>query len=251
MPLNSGYKQHGTAWDYSSNSVYMGDMKADRNWRWITRQPLFSRKILFPVGKQDCRVKLDPCRISLYTEGVIRLSNQHLIMTHHHLSLGSAKTRKKNSPPHPYKVRQPGFIHLDSNSSKSFLPKNADKHKIITVWNLTNVIKQGSSVSPILFYPQVSLTKTYPRLTHMAWDYNIMTCWSNVLGHPAPSMLWCVVHISFEPVYMAYFTVPPSNPVLLGTATLLGPLPISPPLSFNLAAVKTANANWGRLDEEK
>lgn len=58
-------------------------------------------------------------------------------------------------------------------------------------------------------------------------------------------MLWRVVHISFEPVYMAYFTVPPSNPVLLGTATLLGPLPISPPLIFNLTAVKTASTESG------
>lgn len=47
---------------------------------------------------------------------------------------------------------------------------------------------------------------------------------------------------------MAYFTVPPSNPVPLGTATLPGPLPISPPLSFNLTAAKTENAlNWGWL----
>lgn len=58
-------------------------------------------------------------------------------------------------------------------------------------------------------------------------------------------MLWSVVHISAEPVCMAYFTVPPSNPVPLGTATLPGPLPISPPLSFNLAAAKTASSELG------
>lgn len=58
-------------------------------------------------------------------------------------------------------------------------------------------------------------------------------------------MLWSVVHISAEPVCMAYFTVPPSNPVPLGTATLPGPLPVSSPLSFNLAAAKTASSDLG------
>lgn len=58
-------------------------------------------------------------------------------------------------------------------------------------------------------------------------------------------MLWSAVHISAEPVCMAYFTVPPSNPVPLGTATLPGPLPVSSPLSFNLAAAKTASSDLG------
>lgn len=64
-------------------------------------------------------------------------------------------------------------------------------------------------------------------------------------------MLWSVVHISAEPVCMAYFTVPPSNPVPLGTATLPGPLPISPPLSSNLAAVKTASSELETADRRK
>lgn len=50
---------------------------------------------------------------------------------------------------------------------------------------------------------------------------------------------------------MAYFTVPPSNPVLLGAATSPGPLPISPPLGFNLAAVKTASTESGTADCRK
>lgn len=60
-------------------------------------------------------------------------------------------------------------------------------------------------------------------------------------------MLWPVVHISAEPVCMAYFAVPRSNPVPPG------PLPISPPLSFNLTSAKMvmASAKVGMADSQK
>lgn len=66
-------------------------------------------------------------------------------------------------------------------------------------------------------------------------------------------MLWPVVHISAEPVCMAYFAVPPSNPVPMGTATPPGPLPISPPLSFNLTSAKTVmvSSKVGMADSQK
>lgn len=64
----------------------------------------------------------------------------------------------------------------------------------------------------------------------------------NWLGPSSLAMLWFVVHISA----MAYFTVPPSNPEPLGTATLPGPLPVSPPLIFNLTAAKIGSSESGK-----
>lgn len=93
-----------------------------------------------------------------------------------------------------------------------------------------------------------------PRLTHMqppawpAWDYSVMTCWWNALGHPFRPVLWSAVHVSAQLVCMAYFIVPSSNPVPLGATTLPCTIPIFSSPITNLKSVKTLNL--GRLIDD-
>lgn len=62
-------------------------------------------------------------------------------------------------------------------------------------------------------------------------DYNIMPGW--LMKCPGPvSTFRPVVHISAQPVCLAYFSVPPSNPAPLGTAASPAAPPVSPPRSF-------------------